>query len=139
MNTKIILNNRRSLLADLVKTIKRGVGSFRTSDYGGRYQSNLFNQQMYGGVRRSSPTTSFVSGKIIYFYEWSNIYSMPSRFNTMYDFEGFCRHSNIPLENWQKDVIDELNTCYVTCKRGSKELIIRKEWTRLRDALNAYG
>lgn len=70
---------------------------------------------------------------VIYFYEWSDITRSPIRYFSISLFEKFLNESNLELEAWQKDIILNLQTeAYITCKPGSKELIVRSSYEALK-------
>ena len=69
---------------------------------------------------------------VIYFYEWSDINRTPRTFYTLKAFEKFLNDSQIYLVGWQREVITNLPNRYITCKKGSKELIIKCGYESLR-------
>lgn len=71
----------------------------------------------------------------IYFYEWSDIFSEPKRYYTLEGFNNFLKGCGIYLAIWQKDVIKNLSHVYISCRKGSKELIIRQSFLKLKEAL----
>ena len=72
---------------------------------------------------------------VIYFYEWSDTEREPKCFVTMSYFNYFLQQSGITLLLYQRDVIETMNSVYITCKKGTKELIIRNSLYDLREAL----
>jgi hypothetical protein len=73
---------------------------------------------------------------VIYFYEWSDTKREPKCFVTMAYFSYFLQQSGITLLLYQRDVIETMNSVYVACKKGSKELLIRGSLEELRKALD---
>ena len=74
---------------------------------------------------------------VIYFYEWSDITRTPVRYFSISLFEKFLNESNLELEAWQKDIILNLqHEAYITCKPGSKELIVRSSYEALKISMN---
>lgn len=69
---------------------------------------------------------------VIYFYEWSDVNRTPRIFYTLKAFEKFLNDSQIYLVGWQREVIINLPNRYITCKKGSKELIIKCGYESLR-------
>lgn len=92
---------------------------------------------------KESKTTSYSGGErfvdhfkgVIYFYEWSDTKREPKCFVTMSYFNYFLQQSGITLLLYQRDVIETMNSVYVACKKGSKDLIIRGSLEELRKAL----
>jgi len=94
----------------------------KTSSYHSYYNNNWLNSnEKYSGV--------------IYFYEWSDINRNPTMFYTIGAFDNFLRSSGIFIQEYQKDVIRKLGRVYITCKKGTHELLIRGERLYLSDAL----
>lgn len=103
-----------------------------------RFRSNAVTSPFYGGGDASRPSTfcSNFSG-CIYFYEWSNTFSQPKRFYTMEGFKGFLRDSCIYLALYQEDIIKTLKYAYISCKKGTKELVIRQSYVKLCEVINS--
>jgi len=72
---------------------------------------------------------------VIYFYEWSDIERKPTLFYSIPAFDNFLRSCGIFIQEYQKDVIKKLDRAYITCKKGTHELLIRGERLYLSDAL----
>ena len=62
---------------------------------------------------------------VIYFYEWSDITRAPKTFYSLEKFEDFLETSNIYLLGWQREIVRNMRNPYVTCKKGTKELLIK--------------
>ena len=75
----------------------------------------------------------------IYFYEWSDITREPLRFHSGFLFEKFLEKSGIPFLDYHRDVMKNKYNCYITCRPGSKELIIRARYDLLEIALKNIG
>lgn len=71
----------------------------------------------------------------IYFYEWSNVCQCPRTFYTVDAFENFLRISNITIAYYQKEILKNLGSSFVSCYKGSNELCIRGSYKGLGDAL----
>jgi hypothetical protein len=94
----------------------------KTSSYNNYYNNSWLNSsERYDGV--------------IYFYEWSDINRSPTMFYTIGAFDNFLKSSGIFIQEYQKDVIKKLSRAYITCKKGTHELLIRGERLYLADAL----
>lgn len=74
----------------------------------------------------------------IYFYEWSDVFSTPRRFYDAISFELFLEKSGIELEDAHKTFLAHMPTVYVTCKKGSKELVFRNTYVGLQQAVKGY-
>jgi len=95
---------------------------------------------MYNNPNTSSTTPTRVMTRenftsTIYFYEWSDITKEPRKFFMLDIFDNFLKTSGIYLALFQKDIIKNLKWCYITCKKGTKDLIIRSTYSSLSDAL----
>ena len=72
---------------------------------------------------------------VIHFYEWSDVNRVPKNFYTMEAFERFLMSSCIFMAAVQKEIIHNIYTCYIACKKGSKDLIIKHTYEELKKAL----
>lgn len=76
-------------------------------------------------------------GKIkVYFYEWSDIYRVPRTFTDMEELERFLKASSIYMELYQKEIVNNLDTVYMTCYKGTKNLNVRATYAALMDSMN---
>jgi hypothetical protein len=108
----------------------------------------------YERTHRYTPSTSYASPRIstvhqgslsfggdddiegvIYFYEWSNATAIPRTFYTLKAFENFLDRSDIYVPSYQWELIRNIHNPYVSCKKNSKELIIKTSWDALKSAL----
>lgn len=71
----------------------------------------------------------------IYFYEWSDVFSTPRKFYDTYSFEVFLENCGIKLEEAHKTFIAHMPSVYVSCKKGSKELVFRASYVGLQQAM----
>jgi len=100
-------------------------------NYGGGYcRQNewLNNHETYDGV--------------IYFYELSDINRAPQLFYNVGAFDSFLRKYTIYMPPFQKDIIRQLDRAYITCKKGTHDLLIRATRPMLLEAVadsNASG
>ena len=62
---------------------------------------------------------------VIYFYEWSDPERAPQLFYNLNAFDAFLRRSEIFMPPFQKDIIKQLDRAYITCKKGTHDLLIR--------------
>jgi hypothetical protein len=72
---------------------------------------------------------------VIYFYEWSDTNREPMLFYNINAFDAFLRRSEIFIPPFQKDVIRQLDRAYISCKKGTHDVIIRGSRAMLDDAL----
>ena len=103
---------------------------YNYSHSGGYCRQNewLSNHETYDGV--------------IYFYELSDINRAPQLFYNLGAFDSFLRKYAIYMPPFQKDIIRQLDRAYVTCKKGTHDLLIRATRPMLLDAVadsNASG
>lgn len=73
---------------------------------------------------------------VIYFYEWSDVSRQPKTFYTLEKFEDFLEQSNICILGYQREIIKNMRNPYVTCRKGTKELIIKVNYDALKSAVN---
>jgi hypothetical protein len=74
----------------------------------------------------------------IYFYEWSDPSKAPRTFYQLDLFDNFLKSSGIYMEFYQREIIRNLGTVYVTCYTGTKNLNIRGSYKSLLDALHEH-
>lgn len=67
---------------------------------------------------------------VIYFYEWSDIKRSPRLFYTLRAFENFLNSSHIFLASYQKELLINLPTPYVSCRKDGS-LIIKCNYEKL--------
>lgn len=72
---------------------------------------------------------------VIYFYELSDLNRAPQLFYNIGAFDSFLRHYGIYMPPFQKDIIRQLDRAYVTCKKGTHDLLIRATRPMLLDAV----
>ena len=84
-------------------------------------EPNLFSQDFSG---------------ILYFYEWSDVTRQPKTFYTLEKFEDFLEQSNICILGYQREILKNMRNPYVTCRKGTKELIIKVSYDALKSAVN---
>lgn len=75
----------------------------------------------------------------IYFYEWSDTTKVPRIFYKFEAFETFLKNSGIYLEFYQKEIINNLGTVYITCYDGTKKLNIRGSYKNLIDSMREHA
>ena len=73
---------------------------------------------------------------VIYFYEWSDVSRTPRTFYTLEKFEDFLETSNICIMGYQREILKNMHNPYVSCKKGTKELVIKVNYEALKAALN---
>lgn len=84
-------------------------------------QPSLFDQEFTG---------------VIYFYEWSDVTRTPRSFYTLKKFEEFLSESEIFMLGYQREIIKNMHNPYITCRKGTKELIIKVSYEALKSAVN---
>jgi hypothetical protein len=115
--------NRRKDLVKLFKAyMNRKENEHSSYNYVG-YQS------YYSGTL--SNTRKVFSG-IIYFYEWSDINRVPLKYFSLPLFEKFLFESGLELQCWQREVIYNATTVYITCVPGEKKLIVKGSYDSLK-------
>ena len=71
---------------------------------------------------------------VIYFYELSDMNRAPMLFYNVGAFDAFLRRYTIFMPPYQKDIISQLERAYVTCKKGTHDLLIRATRAMLLEA-----
>lgn len=72
---------------------------------------------------------------VIYFYELSDINRAPQLFYNLGAFDSFLRQYSIFMPPFQKDIIRQLDRAYITCRKGTHDLLIRGTRAMLLDAV----
>ena len=72
---------------------------------------------------------------ILYFYEWSDITNVPKQFFSLKSFINFLLKSGIYLASYQLELIRNIHSPYVACKKGSRDVIIKCSYDALKEAL----
>lgn len=73
---------------------------------------------------------------VIYFYEWSDVSRTPKSFYTLEKFEEFLDSCGIYMLGYQREILKNMRNPYVTCKKGTKELLIKVTYEALKAAVN---
>ena len=79
------------------------------------------------------PNTTFHG--VIFFYEWSDITRDPVRYFSIPLFEKFLAESELELEPYQKDIMMNLQQCFICCKPGCKDLVVRGSYDALKGVM----
>jgi hypothetical protein len=105
----------------------------------------LFDKYLYGPKKSNIETrhegyTPPVRGfceftGIIYFYEWSDATRTPKSFYSLEKFEEFLNKSGIYLKSYQREIIKCMHNPYIACKKGERDLIIKKSYEMLKNEL----
>ena len=107
------------------------------TDYNRRPPMYGGDTNFMGGVHRIP--SQYGNGEVrIYFYEWSDPSKAPRTFYQLDAFDNFLKTSGIYMEFYQKEIIKNLGTVYITCYTGTKNLNIRSTYKNLLDALHEY-
>ena len=102
---------------------------------------NDYYRKRYGGVLdniHKIPMQYANNSVRIYFYEWSNLNQAPRIFYQLDAFDNFLKTSDIYMELYQKEIIKNLGTVFITCYTGTKNLNIRSTYKNLLDALREH-
>lgn len=122
--------NKKNELRELFHAyIDRKAKESRSSYVTPYYNNNNYNTNYLSNVSRES-----FSGTI-YFYEWSNIFQEPRKYFTIDAFERFLNLSGIHISLYEKDIIKNMKWCYITCRKGCKDLVIRSSYGSLYDVI----
>jgi hypothetical protein len=90
-----------------------------------------------GGVHRI-PSQYNDDSIRIYFYEWSDLNKAPRIFYQLDAFDNFLKSSGIYMEFYEREIIKNLETVYITCYTGTRNLSIRSTYKSLLDSLHEY-
>lgn len=103
------------------------------------YTPTTYHYPAYSGAARAANSWLHKNDKyegVIYFYEWSDTNREPMLFYNINAFDAFLRRSEIFMPPFQKDIIRQLDRAYVSCKKGTHDIIIRGTRSMLDDALH---
>lgn len=75
----------------------------------------------------------------IRFYEWSNVSVTPRCFYSISTFDEFLSSSSIHLKFFEREMIANLGSVYISCYRGTKRLCIRSNYQKLSAAMDEYN
>jgi hypothetical protein len=106
-----------------------------------KINSPYYNSRYDGGVLDNIhriPGQNKDNSVNIYFYEWSDLSKAPRAFYQLEAFENFLKSSGMFLEFYQKGIIKNLGTVYITCYTGTKNLNIRGSYKNLIDSLHEH-
>ena len=112
----------------------------RSKDLRRLFRESLINERnrpKVNYVRQSSPLYS-TNVTRIYFYEWSNINSCPRCFYNLPIFEEFLKSSGISMEMYQRQIIINNGTVYISCYSGTKLLCVCTTYGELLKGMGAY-
>lgn len=128
MSIMDILRNKSKELKELfcAMTIRKAKERFSvTPVYGSSYsgESAAYARAVANGTFK------------VHFYEWSDISREPRVFTSLGTFLKFLRECDIPIAYWEENLIRSLVDSYVTCKKGSKTLVIRGRYAQLVTAM----
>ena len=102
---------------------------------------NDYYRKRYGGVLDNAhriPMQYANNSVRIYFYEWSNLNRAPRICYQLDAFDNFLKTSDIYMELYQKEIIKNSGTVFITCYTGTKNLNIRSTYKNLLDALREH-
>jgi hypothetical protein len=69
-----------------------------------------------------------------YFYEWSNIYGEPRKFDFSIPFYKFLDFCKMDFSDDDNNKLKSNKTCYIVCKPGCNSLIIEPSYEALKEA-----
>jgi hypothetical protein len=100
------------------------------------FSSSLSNSRppSYMGACRNNVDLDDFSG-IIYFYEWSDINRSPKSFYTLKLFVKFLESCGIYVPSYQLELIKNISTPHITCRKGTKDIIITCNWSSLKEEM----
>lgn len=122
------MNKKKELRELFHAYIDRKAKESRSSYVNPYYSNNNYNYNNNSYL--SNVSRENFSGTI-YFYEWSNIFQEPRKYFTIDAFERFLNLSGIRLSLYEKDIIKNMKWCYITCRKGCKDLVIRSSYGSL--------
>jgi hypothetical protein len=115
-------------MANLSKDLKNIFNKYLERKEKERLHPTVSQPNLFGGNRGYTG--------IIYFYEWSDVTRTPKSFYSLEKFEDFLESCNICLMGYQREIINNIHNPYVTCKKGTKELLIKVSYDALKNAVN---
>lgn len=121
----------------LINERNRPRTDYTRSPYYNDYYRNRYGDGVLDNVHRIPG--QYGNGEVrIYFYEWSDPTKVPRTFYQLDAFDNFLKASGIYMELYQKDIIRNLGTVYITCYTGTKNLSIRGTYGNLLESLNEH-
>jgi hypothetical protein len=121
----------------LINERKRPKTDYNHLPYYNDFYRNRYGGGVLGNVHRI-PGQYADNAVRIYFYEWSDPSKAPRTFYHLDAFDNFLKTSGIHMEFYQKEIIKNLGTVYITCYTGTKSLNIRSTYKNLLDALHEH-
>lgn len=80
-----------------------------------------------------------LNNKIIYFYEWSDIFRKPLIFNDLESFEKFLTRCGIELKMCDRKALKRIGCSFVSCYKGTKNLAVYTTYNALRESLDKHN
>lgn len=114
----------RDLFRESLKRKSTDVTVYRASDY-----------RRHGAYERE---INFADKIKVYFYEWSDVTRVPRTFDDLGSLEDYLKASGIYLQLYQRDIINNCGTVYMSCYKGTKELNVRGSYGKLLDSMNEH-
>lgn len=84
-----------------------------------------YSSAPYQGYGCYVPRTAEDFRGVINFYEWSDYNRTPKTFYSYKLFEKFLTDSDIFIVGWQRELILYMHRVYVSCVKGTKDLVIK--------------
>ena len=101
----------------------------------------LFKKSLLNSKKNvtKQPTAYNLNNKIIYFYEWSDIFRKPLTFNDLESFEKFLTSCGIELKMHDRKILNLIGCSFVSCYKGTKNLAVYKTYNGLRESLDKHN
>ena len=114
------MNKKKELRGLLKASMENKEERYRSYSpyYGGGYRANVFQETWNDKCH-------------IRFYEWSDITRQPLQFETITDFKGFLKHSNIAISDFQEQYLSALPDAFASCEKGTGRLLIKNRYDSL--------
>ena len=75
----------------------------------------------------------------ICFYELSDLNRIPLTFYEIHLFEKFLSSCNITLQEYQRSIIENLGSVFISCYKGTTQLNIRPTYEKLSESMAEYA
>lgn len=104
----------------------------KKADEWSKAHANLYKYTYASYYNKDSFNYDYGISCKIHFYEWSNVDSNPIIFEHYARFYDFLDRCDIFLENDSNNNVRSFSECFISCKPGSKDLIISKTYDELK-------
>ena len=118
----------------ILRSAKEKSTSYSGSNNGYGYSPLGCRGRFNGGMALGNGINHSIG--IVYFYEWSDSSNLPKTFFTIDAFSKFLLSvCGITLQGYEREIIEAVHVAYISCKHGSKQLIIKKDFKALNEEL----